>query len=371
MWFLSPPRNTQPAHIEHLGRLFQPAHSLLSWFINRHVVAVLCLSLPPIGVPVIAQTVSAATPATLAGAAAETRGINDWLIRMHGASRDRSYIGTFVVSAAGAMSSARIWHVSVGDRQVERVEALTGPARSVFRHNDQVLTFLPASRVVRSERRESLGLFPDLLKSADSSIAEFYGVRWLGTERVAGVDSEVVELLPKDKLRFGYKVWVEQKAGLVVKLQTLDAEARVLEQAAFSELQLDAPVNMDKLVRMMNKQDGYRIEKPTLVKTLPSDQGWRFRAPPAGFKPITCQKRVMDGAVLGTEPMQCIFSDGLATVSIFMEPSSGQSENISTSLSLGATQTLVMRVDPFLATLVGEVPQATLRLFAATLERRK
>jgi len=79
-----------------------------------------------------------------AGGEAPTLSVVDWLQRMHTASRQRSYIGTFVVSAAtGTLSSARIWHVSEGDLQMERIEALSGPPRSTFRRNDKVVTFLP------------------------------------------------------------------------------------------------------------------------------------------------------------------------------------------------------------------------------------
>src|SRR5207253_395023 len=82
----------------------------------------------------------------------------------------RSYVGTFVVSSiGGGMSSARIWHAQEGDVQVERVEALTGAPRSVFRRNEQVVTFFPEAHVVRTERRESLGLFTSLLKSSESA----------------------------------------------------------------------------------------------------------------------------------------------------------------------------------------------------------
>ena len=82
------------------------------------------------------------------------RSIGDWLLRMHEASRKRAYIGTFVVSSAsGSMSSARIWHVCVGDKQIERVESLTGAPRTTFRRNDQVVTFMPDARVVRSAKR--------------------------------------------------------------------------------------------------------------------------------------------------------------------------------------------------------------------------
>ncbi|MEO6016971.1 MAG: sigma-E factor regulatory protein RseB domain-containing protein, partial [Polaromonas sp.] len=211
-----------------------------------------------------AQTVpsAASTPAQNVGA--ESKSINDWLMRMHEASRKRAYIGTFVVSSGGTMSSAKIWHVCEGNQQMERVETLTGAPRSIFRHNDQVVTFMPDHKVVRSEKRESPGMFPTLLQSTDGHIADFYKIRQDGVERVAGVEADVIMLLPKDTMRFGYRVWTEQKTGLVVKLQTLDADGKVLEQAAFSELQLDAPVRMDKLLQMMGKVDGYRVEKPVL-----------------------------------------------------------------------------------------------------------
>ena len=124
-------------------------------------------------------------------------------MRMQDASRLRSYVGTFVVSSStGSMSSARIWHACDKAQQVERVEVLTGAPRSTFRRNDEVLTFLPEHRVVRAERRESLGLFPNLLKSSESSIPEFYAARRLGAERVAGFDADVVQLVPKDNAAF-------------------------------------------------------------------------------------------------------------------------------------------------------------------------
>ena len=49
------------------------------------------------------------------------RSVEEWLERMHEASRQRSYVGTFVVSSgAGGLSSARIWHACKGEQQVER-----------------------------------------------------------------------------------------------------------------------------------------------------------------------------------------------------------------------------------------------------------
>ena len=303
----------------------------------------------------------------------ESRSIDDWLTRMHEASKNRAYIGTFVVSSGEAMSSAKIWHACEGKQQIERVETLTGAPRSIFRHNDQVVTFMPDQKVVRREKRESLGLFPGMLQSTDSRISDFYKVRQEGVERVAGVDADIIMLVPKDKLRFGYRVWTEQKNGLVVKLQTLDPEGQVLEQAAFSELQLDAPVKMDKLLQMMGKVDGYRVEKPVLVKTTASAEGWVLKAPVPGFKPVSCYKRpaTQASAVAGQEPLQWIFSDGLASVSIFVEPFDRQRHGKASSLSMGATQATTRQLDTYWVTAMGEVPLTSLKLFANGLERKK
>ncbi|RYF64154.1 MAG: transcriptional regulator, partial [Comamonadaceae bacterium] len=206
----------------------------------------------------------------------------EWLQRMHAASRQRSYSGTFVVSAAtGNLSSARIWHVCEGDLQMERIEALSGVPRSTFRRNDHVMTFLPEAKVVKSEKRENLELFPNLLGTPDSALADFYSVRTLGKGRVAGFDADVVSLEARDGLRFGYRVWSERRSGLVVKLQTVDGDGRVVEQSAFSELQLDAPVKVQALTQMMASTAGYRVEKSELERTTALAEGWTLKNPVA------------------------------------------------------------------------------------------
>src|SRR5512140_421172 len=127
------------------------------------------------------------------------RSINEWLERMHQASGQRNYVGTLVVSSnTGAMSSARIWHACQGDQQVERVESLTGAPRSTFRRNEDVVTFLPEARLARTEERETTDLFPSLLNPSETSISDYYAARRIGADRVAGFETDVVHLAPKD-----------------------------------------------------------------------------------------------------------------------------------------------------------------------------
>ena len=302
--------------------------------------------------------------------------INAWLMRAHGASRQRAYTGTFVVSAGAKTATAKIWHICDGSQQIERVEPLSGPPRSTFRRNDQVITFFPESKVAFTETRDSLGLFPNLLKSNDTHIGDFYQLKAMGSERVVGVDTDVVLLAPNDNLRYGYRVWSESKTGLVVQLQTLAADGHVVEQAAFSELQLDAPVSMAKLTHMMQATDGYRVEHQELQKTTADAQGWAMRKPVAGFQPVGCYLRpsatVGNGSQTSPNTFQWMFSDGLATVSLFVEPFDSRKHGREGAMDLGgATRTFARQVDGWWVTAVGEVPATTLSMFSQALTRKK
>ena len=314
----------------------------------------------------------AAVPSADVAAAPAERDMAQWVERMHSAPCRKSYAGVFVVmSANGAMSSSRIWHACDGAQQMERVESLSGTPRTVFRRNDEVRTFLPQARVVRTDRRDAAGLFPRVPVVSGTSMAQFYTSQLLGQERVAGFVADVVWFKPVDALRFGYRLWVERDTGLVVKLQTLALDGRVLEQAAFSELDLNASVRVEQLSRLMDSTSGYKVVAPTVVKTTAQAEGWALRQPVAGFVPVSCHRRAVSAADDAQSVLQCLYSDGLASVSLFLESFDPQRHPAQSQVSgMGATQLLAQRVSPDTwLTAVGEVPQQTLRLFAGQLER--
>ena len=336
--------------------------SRVRWF-GSLIAAALCgLSVLP----------AVAGPAESSASAPAERDMAQWIERMHSAPCSRAYAGTFVVlSANGAMSSSRIWHACDGQQQLERVESLSGTPRTVYRRNDEVRTFLPQARVVRSDRRDTSGLFPRVPVVSGTSIAQFYTPRLLGQERVAGFMSDVVSFQPADTLRFGYRLWSERETGLVVKLQTLAADGRVLEQAAFSELDLNAPVKVEQLSRLMDATSGYKVVAPSVVKTTAKAEGWTLRQPVAGFVPVSCHRRAVSDAPDAPSVLQCLYSDGLASVSLFVEPFDPQRHPAQPQVSsMGATQLLAQRgPSEMWLTAVGEVPLQTLRLFVGQLER--
>jgi sigma-E factor negative regulatory protein RseB len=342
----------------HLART-QPARTMGGW-LQLLAGACLLMAISALPAPALAQ-VTAKEPA---------RSLTEWLTRMHEASRQRAYQGTLVVSAGATMSASRIWHVCDGSQQMERVETLTGAPRTTIRRNSDVVTFAPDSKTAWVEKRESLGLFPEMLRMPGNAIPDHYDVRETGTDRVAGHQADRLEIVPRDALRFGYRIWAEQKTGLVMKMQTLGEQGAVMEQVAFSELDLNAPVRMDALKRQMGDTRGYEIHKSTMKKTTAEAEGWRLKEVVPGFASMSCHTRGAPGAA---EPasMQWVFSDGLASVSLFVEALDPQRHGAEKTAAVGATHSFAQRLDGYWITALGEVPVATLRRFAQSLERTR
>lgn len=340
--------------------------------------AVLALTLGwgvPVPMAVAAESPASVPPLPSAQAVSGDLDVTQWMAHMRGAACRRSYVGTFVViSATGAMSSSRIAHACDGGLQVERVETLSGVPRTVFRRNGEVRTFFASSRTVRTDRSDTPALFPQPSVVAGTKLSQFYAVQRLGLERVAGRSADVLWLKPQDDLRLGYRIWADQETGLVMKLQTLSSNAKVMEQAAFSEIDWNASVKAEDLSRAMDAVDGFQRVSPEVRKTSAQEEGWVLRQPVEGFVPVQCYRRTLSVEAGARSVLQCLYSDGLASVSLFMESMDATRRGgvEVQEVSMGATQMLARRAgeDTWL-TIVGEVPRKTLHLFSKHWERSR
>ncbi len=304
--------------------------------------------------------------------------VRAWLTRIHQAARERNYHGVFVVSGPSGVTSARIAHYAHGANQFERIESLDGQARTVFRHNDVVHTVWPPQRVVMIERRDLPASFPALLQAGDDDrIADFYEVRKLGAERVAGYDARVLLVRPRDAFRFGYRLWAEKSTGLLLRADVLGAQDQALETAAFSEVTIGVRPQPEAVLQGMRRIEGYRLLRPTVTATTLDAEGWTLRTAAPGFRPLSCMRRPLDdhraaeAPVPDNQVVQTIFSDGLTHVSIFIEPFDPKRHLRPMLASVGATQTLMHRHADWWVTAVGDVPSETLRVFVGALERKR
>jgi len=309
-------------------------------------------------------------PATPKGELVAPLNLQQWIERLHQASRRRAYVGTFVVSDGDQMATSKIWHICDGSQQVERIETLTGAPRVTLRRNDEVTIIVPDQHLVRKEKRDALHAYPGFLPTPDVQLENQYGARMQGVERVAGFEALVVDFQPKDGLRYAYRIWSEKKTGLVVKMQTRDASGQVVEQVAFTELQLDAPLRAQALLNSIDSAKDYTVLRPVLRKTTPEAEGWRMKAVVPGFQSMSCYARGEEQSKRAPV-VQWVFSDGLASVSLFLETFDPQKHTKEGSGSAGATHSLTRRLGEHWVTALGEVPVETLNRFVTSLERTR
>ena len=294
-----------------------------------------------------------------------------WVQRMNQASRALSYAGTFVYQSQGRMETSRIVRVVDAAGEHERLETLDGPPREVLRHNDDLSCYLPADRLLVKDRAIS-GRQPGRLTAKPSLLGEFYSISLGEIERVAGREAQVLIFEPRDEMRYGHRLWVDVGSGLLLKARMLAGESGTLEQFAFTEVNTSVVGHDGLRSRMQALGQEWRVVNARGIEIRPEDIEWVFRRLPPGFRQVSLVKRTgRRGGDSGV--IHAVFSDGLASVSVFIEPVVTEYAGVAqggASSAGGSTGIFRRTTNDRLVTVLGEVPQAALRRIAEGVERR-
>lgn len=292
-----------------------------------------------------------------------------WLTRMANASSLVNYSGTFVYHNRGTTETSRVVHfVNQAGGVFERLEALDGPAREIIRTNDQVTCYLPTIRTVRIEQRNSKllpGFFPENL----AGINESYRVRVAGLDRVAGHECRIVALEAKDNLRYGRDFCAEVTSGLPIRVRTMSDRNEGVESFAFTQLTVGGSFRRDRVMsKYAAKSQGWRVDRSAMnVIEREVATGWVVTRQPPGFKKLLEVRRSIAGGAGSVA--QIIFSDGLAAISVFIEPIPGK-RPAQALTQQGAVNIYTRPVADQLVTVLGEAPAATIVQIGDSLEPR-
>jgi len=295
----------------------------------------------------------------------------EWLGRIVAAAQRLSYTGTFVYQSGGHTETSRITHVVDSSGEHEKLEVLDGSPREVVRTNEEVRCFLPAEHMVIVDRQGGRKLFPGRLPASLNSLTENYRIRAGGGARIAGFDSRLLLIEPKDKLRYGHMLWADQDSGLLLKARMVNENNVGVEQFYFTQLQIGGVIDRDTLKsKYKGASADWRVNNARTMQPAAGDDGWTFNAQVPGFKKSAGVKRqLQDNA---PPIMHYVFTDGLAAISVFVEPLSGKQELPQAgTYSTGAINVYKRIVGDHALTLVGEVPARTLKALGDGVEPRR
>jgi sigma-E factor negative regulatory protein RseB len=278
------------------------------------------------------------------------------------AARQRSYQGILVHAlASSGVETMRLYHRGGGEDQFrERVVMLTGPAHELVRDGDSLWRYRPGSeRVITGPRRGGTGIFK--LQAGDlERLPQYYDIRRGPKGRIAGRQARALELEARDGQRFHYRMWLDRETDLPLQTEVLDHQGEVVESFLFAvvsigvrlqdaQVSLDLPEGVQRVRRRRRDPEGI----PAVAADLRLPEGFRLEA-------------FMEGPGEG-ESHHLFYSDGLASVSVFVEPEEGPDQASDGVLHRGALHAATLRRDGKRVTILGELPGPAIQEVAAGL----
>jgi sigma-E factor negative regulatory protein RseB len=271
--------------------------------------------------------------------AAQAEDVAEWLQKLQAAQSQRSYEGVVIYLHDGRVDQIHI--VSrPGVDPFQRFASLSGSQREMLKSGGQIRSLEPSQAPVAWPAMAASTMRLDSRK-----VARLYQMQMVGSDRVAGFAARMIEAAPMDALRYGQRLWVDQETGLLLGAALIGPRREVLEQVMFAQLALEGG------------NSGVSLPPEATV-----DAQGKVRLLP-GFELIGGR---IDNA-RGLE--QRVYSDGLATVSVYIEQRQGSETGGEFATRRGAVQLYGRQTGATRVVAVGAVPpESTKRLVDATFE---
>lgn len=294
--------------------------------------------------------------------------VQEWINKMSSSGQQGNYEGTFVFWRDHQLEAMRVQHGSQDGNIWESLESLNDEPRRLIHNNGKVTSIFPQRQLVTvSDSGDNLPFHPDLPKNLDK-LNEFYDLQVVGDGRVAGQPTRIIAVKPRDGYRYGFQYWLDKSSGMMLRCDVLDEKQNVLEQVMFTEFK-PLPSPPDNAFSQAEVPTGYKRLEQMESQVLSGGQSWLAERLPAGFtltKNMIKPMHSHHGTV-----QQMVYSDGLATVSVFVEKGVAEEQRLSGHSRMGSVNAYGVRIDDHQVTVVGEVPLDTVKYIASSIRHAK
>ncbi len=287
------------------------------------------------------------------------------------AMRELSYRGHFVFAHDDRIDSLSLLHINDANGIRERLRSLNGESREVLRENDNLTCVWPDRRQIiidrftaASPRRLSPIRVPDNLQR----LQRHYRFSVEGRGRIADRPAVVISILPNDDLRYGMKLWIAEDSKLMLQSLLLDELGQQREQVMFVDIEQLEPDAAALLSVLPVVDDSYALVRSHTgdnTVAIEADPGWRLDELPSGFVLEAAYRKQLEEKAGFVQQM--VLSDGMSSVSVFIEPAANGALDGATSM--GAVNAYGLRRGEVSITAIGEVPAQTVRRIAEAVFR--
>ncbi|MFZ5492465.1 MAG: MucB/RseB C-terminal domain-containing protein [Pseudomonadota bacterium] len=306
---------------------------------------------------------------TLAGplAAAEAPAIID---RMIEAARTLNFRGHVVQIEGTQAQTLVLLHRAGREAGEDRAHSLQGAYWELRRAGPYCKVAMTSARLAHDDAIVAAA-FPSLVPQRLARLAQFYDFAPIGSGRFADRPADFTLAKPLDAFRFAYLLVTDSATGLLLKTGLVDHRGQILRQVFFVDLQVLPRVTDAEWLRPTPGAPAPLnwTERTVTPEPVVAELPWPVGGLPPGFSVSGHTRRRMPGGEHEVE--QITLSDGLATVSVFIDPQAA-AENAADTASSGARHVADMPVfgtvvDGRQVTVLGAAPFPALRQIAAAL----
>lgn len=174
-------------------------------------------------------------------------------------------------------------------------------------------------------------------------VAELYAITLANGPKVAGKATQFLQLRPKDTLRLGHVLALDEASGVILRSDTISAKGELLERHEFATVTIVA-VTGDEVGDKVQDDSQRFVKVPGL---------------PRGYRASLAR---------GYEGRALFVSDGIAAATVIFEPLPDEVKPGEGAVRRGATLTYtrgsLVSGNNILVTVIGEVPLAAARVIA-------
>lgn len=260
--------------------------------------------------------------------------------------------------ANGYSSTFQYQHLGLNNQNYANLLYLEGAPKEIILHKGTVSYFQPESESFSLAIPHIIDVFPDIVYSDFNKLNQYYDFVLLGKARTANHSSQLVRIIPKDKDRYNYVLWIDDKSKLPLRIDLLDLNSKIIKQMKVLAIESDFDKNSFK--NYIEDRD-YPILVPS-NKDKQQIDSWQVDWLPKGFKEISAYNFDFEKSNIDTR----MFSDGIFSFTINVSKGSS-TDNSAHVVTQGERTIYSINVNNMDIVIIGDLPPETIEHIAKSI----
>lgn len=294
--------------------------------------------------------------------------LSDLLGGMGAALNSGNYAMSLVFIHDGQIDSLRYSHLTTAENRYDKLEHLQGSQRMIISQNGDSFLVMGKEKIhLKKEDGTPVDRWKNQLRRLAKNIKN-YRVSISGLSRIAGRLAFELNFIAIDDSRYSTRLWLDSLSYLPLRIDALNNKGKVIEQMLAIDLQY--PANLTDASFFIDENLTSLVEPPVVENASNQDSYWKIGWLPSGYELASYHKNKTHKH---QQTEQWVFSDGLTSLSVFIESqldlgANDKSNRSKNTFIRGDTLIYDLKSGPINFTVIGDIPPKVAEKIATSIQ---